>query len=103
MAAAQEHLGALKPGYTPIDYSRMAKVACKMTTILWKQSKNTCSGKVGNPPELFQFEKAEVEFEPMAPLFLEPFEKVAALHCIAVMDSNHLKMVGKVTSVTNVQ
>merc|ERR1712125_300702 len=42
--------------------------------ILWKQSKKTGNAKVENPPELTQFENAEVEFEPTAPLFLEPFE-----------------------------
>jgi len=103
MVAVQEHPGALKPGYTPIVYSRTAKVACKMTKILWKQSKKTGGAKVENPPELQQFENAEVEFQPTAPLFLEPFEKVAALGRVAVMDSNRLKMLGKVTSVTNVQ
>merc|ERR1711904_300605 len=87
MVAVQEHPGVLKPGYCPVIFSRTAKVACKMTKILWKQSKKT-----GN---------AEVEFEPTAPLFLEPFEKCAALGRIAVMDSNRLKMLGKVTTVSS--
>lgn len=56
-----------------------------------------------NPPELTQFETAEVVFEPTAPLFLEPFDTVAAMGRIAVMDSNHLKMLGKVTSTTEVE
>merc|ERR1712043_142811 len=82
----------------PINiFCSTAKVACKMTKILWKQSKKTGGAKVDNPPELSQFENAEVEFEPTAPLFLEPFEKCAALGRIAVMDSNRLKMLGKVT------
>jgi hypothetical protein len=34
-----------------------------MTKILWKQSKKTGGAKVENPPELQQFENAEVEFE----------------------------------------
>merc|ERR1712023_15554 len=79
MVAVQEHPGALK-------------VAYKMTKILWKQSKKTGNAKVEMPPELTQFENAEVEFEPTAPLFLEPFAKCAALGRIAVMDSNRLKM-----------
>lgn len=98
MVAVQEHPGALKVGYCPLIFSRTAKVACKMTKILWKQSKKTGGAKVENPPELSQFESAEVEFEPTQPLFLEPFEKCAALGRIAVMDSNRLKMLGKVTS-----
>merc|ERR1711976_149260 len=92
MVAVQEHPGVLKPGYTPVIFSRTAKVACKMTKILWKQSKKTGGAKVENPTELSQFENAEVEFEPTAPLFLEPFEQCAALGRVAVMDSNRLKM-----------
>jgi elongation factor 1-alpha len=102
MVAVQEHPGVLKAGYCPVIFSRTAKVACKMTKILWKQSKKTGGAKLDNPTELSQFENAEVEFEPTAPLFLEPFEKCAALGRIAVMDSNRLKMLGKVTGVTDV-
>jgi len=101
MVVVQEHPGVLKPGYCPIIFSRTAKVACKMTKILWKQSKKTGGAKVENPPELSQFESAEVEFEPTAPLFLEPFAECAALGRIAVMDSNRLKMLGKVTTTTH--
>merc|ERR1719223_153128 len=101
MVAVQEHPGVLKPGYCPVVFSRTAKVACKMTKILWKQSKKTGNAKVENPPALSQFENAEVEFEPTAPLFLEPFADCAALGRIAVMDSNRLKMLGKVTTVTH--
>jgi elongation factor 1-alpha len=101
LVAVQEHPGVLKPGYCPIIFSRTAKVACKMTKILWKQSKKTGGAKVDNPPELSQFESAEVEFEPTAPLFVEPFAQCAALGRIAVMDSNRLKMLGKVESVVS--
>merc|ERR1712087_161226 len=101
MVVVQEHPGVLKAGYCPIIFSRTAKVACKMTKILWKQSKKTGGAKVDNPPELSQFESAEVEFEPTAPLFVEPFEKCAALGRIAVMDSNRLKMLGKVSAVVS--
>merc|ERR1712127_23012 len=101
MVAVQEHPGVLKAGYCPVIFSRTAKVACKMTRIIWKQSKKTGGAKVEDPPSLSQFENAEVEFEPTAPLFLEPFEQCAALGRIAVMDSNRLKMLGKVTTVTH--
>merc|ERR1711904_683519 len=101
MVAVQEHPGVLKVGYCPVVFSRTAKVACKMTKILWKQSKKTGGAKVENPPELSQFENAEVEFEPTAPLFLEPFAKRAALGRFAVMDSNRLKMLGKVSDVVH--
>jgi len=72
-----------------------------MTKILWKMGKKTGGAKVENPPELSQYENAEVEFEPTAPLFVEPFAKCAALGRFAVMDSNRLKMLGKVSSVSH--
>lgn len=100
LVSVQEHPGILKPGYTPIVFSRTAMVACKMTKILWKQSKKTGGAKVDNPPDLSQFENAEVVFEPTASLFLEPFDKVPTLGRIAVMDSNRLKVLGKVTGTT---
>jgi len=101
LVSVQEHPGVLKPGYCPVVFSRTAKVACKMTKILWKSGKKTGGAKVENPPELSQYENAEVEFEPTAPLFVEPFAKCAALGRFAVMDSNRLKMLGKVSSVTH--
>merc|ERR1712070_1183479 len=101
LVAVQEHPGVLKPGYCPVVFSRTAKVACKMTKILWKMGKKTGGAKVDNPPELSQFENAEIEFEPTAPLFVEPFAKCAALGRFAVMDSNRLKMLGKVSDVTH--
>lgn len=98
LVQVQEHPGVLKPGYCPLVFSRTAKVPCKMTRILWKQSKKTGDEKVENPPHLVQYENAEVVFEPQAPLFLEPFDQCAALGRLAVMDSNRLKMLGKVKS-----
>jgi elongation factor 1-alpha len=98
VVAVQEHPGVLKPGYCPVVFCRTAKVACKMTKIVWKQSKKTGGAKVENPPELSQYENAEVVFEPSQPLFVEPFSTCAALGRIAVMDSNRLKMLGKVES-----
>merc|ERR1711937_566075 len=86
------------PSAGPVVFCRTAKVACKMTQILWKQSKKTGGAKVENPPELSQYENAEVVFEPSQPLFVEPFRTCAALGRIAVMDSNRLKMLGKVES-----
>lgn len=56
--------------------------------------------KIENPPELCQYENAELEFDPSQPLFVEPFEKCATLGRIAVVDSNLLKMLGKVTGTT---
>ena len=90
LVTVQEHPGILKPGYTPLVFSRTAKVACRLTKIHWKQSKKTGNEKIENPPNLSQFETAEVVFEPTAPLFLEPFDQCAALGRLAVMDSNRL-------------
>ena len=90
LVQVQEHPGVLKPGYCPLVFSRTAKVACKMTKILWKQGAKTGGQKVEDPPSLSQWESAEVVFEPQSPLFLEPFDKCAALGRIAVMDSNRL-------------
>mgnify|MGYP001801640391 CR=1 FL=1 len=100
LVVVQEHPGILKPGYTPIVFSRTAKVACKMTKIIWKKSKKTGDQTINSPAELTQFETAEVEFTPSQPLFLEPFDQVPALGRIAVLDSNRLKMLGKVTGTT---
>eukprot|EP01083_Nonionella_stella_P138325 420964_1 len=41
MVVVQEHPGVLKCGYCPLIFSRSAKVACKMTKILWKVGKKT--------------------------------------------------------------
>jgi elongation factor 1-alpha len=99
MVFVQEHPGVLKPGYTPVIFSRTAKVACKMTAINWKQSKKTGGEKVNSPPHLEQFEQAEVVFEPTAALYLDTFDRCQGLARIAVMDSNRLKMLGKVVGV----
>merc|ERR1712194_947857 len=76
-----------------------ALLLCRSTLVSSSldMGKKTCGQKVENPPELSQYENAEVEFEPSQPLFVEPFETCAALGRIAVMDSNRLKMLGKVT------
>jgi len=96
----QEHPGVLKPGYTPVVFSRTARVACKMTKINWKMSKKTGGEKVDNPPNLEQFEQAEVVFAPEAPFFVDTFDNCEGLARIAVMDSNRLKMLGKVMGVS---
>merc|ERR1712100_618764 len=83
LVSVQEHPGVLKPGYCPVVFSRTAKVACKMTKILWKMGKKTGGAKVENPPELSQFENAEIEFEPTAPLFGDlPSWTLTDLRCL---------------------
>ena len=88
-----EHPGILKPGYRPLIFSSTAKVAFKMTKIIWKVSNKTVGEKIDNPPNLSQFESAGVEFKPTRPLLLKPFEKCAAFGRIAIMDSNRLTMI----------
>ena len=97
--AVQEHPGQLKPGFSPCVHIRTAKSACKMTKINWKISKKTGDEKQENPQFLERAEQAEIVFEPQQPIFLEEFEKCEGLGRIAVMDSNSLVMLGKVTSV----
>jgi len=70
-----------------------------MVAINWKMSKATGFEKIENPPHLSQFERAEVVFEPQQPLFVEEFAKCQNLGRIAVMDSDMLRMIGKVTAV----
>jgi elongation factor 1-alpha len=95
----QEHPGQLKPGFSPCVHVRTAKSACKMTKIIWKQSKKTGDQKLENPDFLERGETAEIEFSPQQPLYLEAFDKCEGLGRIAVMDSNSLVMLGKVISV----
>jgi len=97
--AVQEHPGQLKPGFSPGVYVRTGKSSCKMATINWKIGKKTGNEKQDNPPFLEQGESAEVEFIPQQPIYLEKFVSCAGLGRIAVMDSNQLVMLGKVTDV----
>ena len=55
--AVQDHLGQLKPGFSPCVHVRTAKSACKMSKILWKMGKKTGNEKLDNPPFL---EKGEI-------------------------------------------
>ena len=96
----QEHPGQLKPGFSPVVHVRTAKSACKMTEIAWKSGKKTGNEKVANPQFLERNEQAEVVFEPKQDMYLESFKDCPGLGRIAVMDSNSLIMLGKVTEVT---
>jgi elongation factor 1-alpha len=98
--AVQEHPGQLKPGFSPCVHVRTAKSACKMTKINWKIGKKTGNEKLDDPPFLERGESAEIVFEPQQPIYLEEFDTCDGLGRIAVMDSNQLVMLGKVTNVT---
>jgi elongation factor 1-alpha len=95
----QEHPGQLKPGFSPLVHVRTAKSSCKMTEIAWKSSKKTGGEKVPNPQFIERGEQAEILFEPQQDLYLEKFTDCPGLGRIAVMDSNSLVMLGKVTDV----
>tara|TARA_B100000035_G_scaffold315367_1_gene335540 strand:+ start:3975 stop:5357 length:1383 start_codon:yes stop_codon:yes gene_type:complete len=95
----QDHPGQLKPGFSPCVHARTAKSACKMTKINWKISKKTGNEKLENPPFLEKGDSAEVEFSPQQLIYLEDFESCPGMGRVAVMDSNQLVMLGKVTSV----
>ena len=103
----QQHPGELKPtdengsgGFSPDVKVRTAHSACQLYRINWKVGKSTGGQKVTNPPFLSQGEQAEVVFRPKKPLYVEPFDKSEGLARIAVMDSNSLVALGKVTAVT---
>ena len=97
--AVQEHPGQLKPGFCPIIHVRTAKTACKMAKINWKMSKKTGNAQQPEPQFIEKGEQAEVVFEPTQDLYLESFTSCPGLGRIAVMDSNSLVMLGKVTEV----
>lgn len=97
--AVQEHPGQLKQGFAPIVHVATAKTACSMTSINWKMSKKTGNEKIPSPQFLEKNEQAEVVFTPSQDFYLESFKDCPRLGRIAVMDSNNLVMLGKVTSV----
>lgn len=97
--AVQEHPGQLKPGFSPIIHVRTSRSACKMTDIVWKSSKKTGGEQIKSPQFLERGENAEVTFEPLQDFYLESFKTCPGLGRIAVMDSNNLVMLGKVTNV----
>lgn len=97
VVAVQEHPGQLKPGFAPVIHVRTAKSACSMKAIHWNMSKKTNGEKIQNPPFIVKGDQAEVVFEPLQPIFIEPFKQCQGLGRIAVMDSNNLVMLGKVT------
>jgi elongation factor 1-alpha len=96
VVAVQEHPGELKPGFAPVIHVRTSKSACSMKEIHWRSSKKTNNEQVENPPFIVRGDQAEVVFEPMQPIYMEPYKQCPGLGRIAVMDSNNLVMLGKV-------
>ena len=96
----QEHPGQLKIGFSPLVHARTAKSSCKMTKINWKCSKKTGNEKQESPDFLERGDSAEVVFSPQQQFFVENFDSCPGLGRVAVMDSNQLVMLGKVSNVT---
>jgi len=97
----QEHPHPIKVGFAPLGLVRTAKSACKITKINWRLGEKTTAGeKVMNPLHIETGDTAECVFAPERPITLEKFDDCKQLARISFMDSNQLKMLGKVTDVT---
>lgn len=106
VVAVQEHPGQLKcavngsGGFSPSVHIRTGKAPCRMLKINWRQgAKSTKGTKVEGPMYIERGDTAEVVFEPRMPFFVETFTDCEGLGRIAVMDSNSLVMLGKITQV----
>nr|ACF24588.1 translation elongation factor 1A-like cytosolic A [Lotharella vacuolata] len=107
----QEHPGQLKVGYCPLVLVRTARSACKMTKILWKVNKANMKNvkkkkdmdqyKENDPKFVQAGDQCEIEFEPQTPLAVSAFKDCEGLGRIAVLESNSLVMLGKITAVVN--
>ncbi len=93
--------GEVKCGYTPIGFSGCASAACRMTAINWKMGRETGNAKAEYPTSLKANERAEVQFEPAQPFFVDSFKSCEVLSQIAFLegDENTVVMLGKVVSV----
>jgi len=112
----QDHPGELKAGdekrggYTPLVLCRTAKSACRMTGIKWrvtkkamkkvKSKKDLEKAKEVDPPFVKAGDMAQIEFEPQQPFCVDTFKNCPGLGRIAVLESNSLVMLGKISAVT---
>jgi len=110
----QDHPGELKAGdekrggYTPLVLCRTAKSACRMIGINWKVTKKAMkkvkskkdleNAKVENPPFVKAGDMASIQFEPQQPFCVDTFKACAGLGRIAVLESNSLVMLGKISA-----
>ncbi len=103
----QEHPGQLKctdeksgvGGFTPSIHIRTGKAPCRMVKINWRCGKKTNKQKVEDPPYIEAGDTAEVVFEPLKSLYVEPYSECEGLGRVAAMDSNSLILLGRVNSV----
>merc|ERR1712137_517192 len=110
--AIQDHPGQLKAatfdakkntyrgGFSPIAFVRTAHSAVQMKKIDWKMGKKSTGGqKVESPDYVERNDMAQIVFSCVQPLIVTPFKECAGLGRVALMDSNALVMLGKVTQV----
>ena len=106
LVQVQEHPGQLraakdgKGGFTPVIHIRTGKCPCKVSKINWKMGKSTGKEKQADPDFLEKGDNAEVIFTPQMPFMCQTYKNCPGLGRVAVMDSNSLVMLGKVTDVT---
>jgi len=91
--------GELKVGYSPIGFVRCGHSACSVREIKWKMGKETNGQKLENPTSIKKDEMAEIVFEPMQPLVVEPFSVCEGLSRVSFMDGNTAVMLGKIVKV----
>jgi elongation factor 1-alpha len=91
--------GELKTGYFPIGFVRCGYSACSVREIKWKMGKETNGQKVEGPTGIKANEMAEIVFEPMQPLVVEPFSACEGLSRVSFMDGNTAVMLGKIVAV----
>merc|ERR1712149_135718 len=108
--AVQDHPGQLKAatydekskeyrgGFCPIAFARTARAPVQLKQIDWKMGKKSTGGaKVEGAEFIEKNDMAQVVFSPKGPIVVTPFKECAGLGRVAIMDSNALVMLGKVT------
>lgn len=98
-AQVLEHPGELKVGFCPLGLVRTAKAPIKMVEIKWKMGKETGGKKVESPISIKAGDVAEIVWEPVIPLVVEPFDKCEGLGRLAIMDSSVCVMVARITAI----
>jgi elongation factor 1-alpha len=109
--AIQDHPGQLKAatfdekknswrgGFSPIAFVRTAHSAVQMKKIDWKMGKKSTGGtKLEGPDYVEKNDMAQIQFITKGPLVVTPFKECPGLGRVAIMDSNALVMLGKVTA-----
>merc|ERR1712078_417281 len=110
--AVQDHPGQLKAatydekskeyrgGFCPIAFARTARAPVQLKKIDWKMGKKSTGGaKVEGADYIEKNDMAQVVFAPKGPIVVTSFKECAGLGRVAIMDSNALVMLGKVTKV----